>query len=226
MQSKYDKHISKEYLQHCQHSFDTQVNEGMNNSVASYANKGKHYGGTSSLLTRVYISAGIQLVGYHHFWTACLTALEVEIPRQLQVHLLQLDKVKVARYHRDHDFKNKAKRKRLEHEKFTKEYQDWQKDVARNATYASRTGCDDNTPSQPSQPSQPPPSTCIHSAFGCDGKKGHKTARSKHCVYHSSKLGGMTIVEAQNTWKEKNYVGTCTYKSFLFLITFSIQNLK
>ena len=87
MQSKYDKYISKEYLQHCQHSFDTQVNEGMNNSVASYANKGKHYGGTSSLLTRVYIAAGIQLVGYHHFWTSCITALEVKIPCQLHLHL-------------------------------------------------------------------------------------------------------------------------------------------
>ena len=43
MKQKYAKYISREYLQHCQHSFDTQINEGINNSVSSYANKGKHY---------------------------------------------------------------------------------------------------------------------------------------------------------------------------------------
>ena len=43
MKEKYAKYISKEYLQHCQHSFDTQINEGINNSVSSYASKRKHY---------------------------------------------------------------------------------------------------------------------------------------------------------------------------------------
>ena len=200
MKEKYDKYISKEYLQHCQHSFDTQINEGMNNSVAAYANKGKHYGGTSSLLTRVHIAAGIHLVGYHHFWTSCLESLEVSIPHQLHLHLLSMDKEKAARYHRDHDFQNKAKRKRLEHEKFHKEYLDWQKDLARNATYKSRTGCDD----APSTPSQPKPNTCKHAMFGCKGGKNHKTERSKHCLYHESKLCGHSIAEAHKIWIEKN----------------------
>ena len=220
MKIKYTKYISKEYLQHCMHSFDTQINEGMNNSCAAYANKGKHYGGTSSLLTRVLIAAGVHLVGYHHFWTSCLNLLEVKIPHQFHLHLLAMDKEKVARYHRDHDFKNKAKRKKLEHEKFYNEYVAHQKDVARNLTYESRTGCADAPKTT---------STCVHGDFGCDGKKKHKTEQSQHCDYHLSKRGGMTIVEARRIWIEKHGDGTnmsCTYANLSFYHLNSICTSK
>ena len=196
MKEKYTKYISQEYLQHCMHSFDTQINEGMNNSVAAFANKGKHYGSTTSLITRVAIAAGIHLVGYHHFWNACLTALEVKIPHQLELRLLSMDNEKVARYHRDHEYGTKAKRKRLEHEKFKKEFIAHQKDVERNATYESRTGCATAPPEKES--------LCKHAPFGCKGNKGHKTERSKQCDYHVSKLGGVSIREAQANWLAQN----------------------
>ena len=115
MQTKYNKYIFKEYLLYCQHSFDIQTNEGMNNSVAAYANKGKHYSGTSPLLTQAHIAAGIHLVNHHHFWTSCLNSLEVKIPPQIHLQWLALDNESAARYHRNHAFKSYAKRKRLEH---------------------------------------------------------------------------------------------------------------
>ena len=194
MKQKYAKYISREYLQHVQHSFDTQVNEGINNSVASYANKGKHYSGTSSLITRVLIAAGIHLVGYHHFWTSCFDLLEVNIPTPLHLHLLALDKEKVSRYHHDHDFKNKVKRKRSEHEKFAKEYLVHQKDVNRNATYQSHTGCAD----------EPSANTCKHSKFGCKGDKKHKTERSQHCDFHCNKRGGLSLADSLRRWSDAN----------------------
>ena len=67
MKEKYSKYISKTYLEHCIHSFDTQMNEGMNNSVAKYTSIEKHYKATKSLLTRVFIADGVQLVGHHFF---------------------------------------------------------------------------------------------------------------------------------------------------------------
>ena len=194
MKQEYAKYISREYLQHVQHSFDTQVNEGINNSVASYANKGKHYSGTSSLITRVLIAAGIHLVGYHHFWTSCFDLLEVNIPTPLHLHLLALDKEKVSRYHHDHDFKNKVKRKRSEHEKFAKEYLVHQKDVNRNATYQSHTGCAD----------EPSANTCKHSKFGCKGDKKHKTERSVHCDFHCDKRGGLSLADSLRRWSDAN----------------------
>ena len=197
MAIKYEHYISKEYLQQCQHSFDTQVNEGMNNSIAAYAPKGKHYCTTISLLTRVHAAAGVHLVGYHRFWTLVLTQLEVYIPVQLNLHLLDMDKEKVVRFHRDHDFQTKKKRKRLEHEKFKKEFLEHQKDVARNATYESRTGCAKSNEKEVV-------STCKHAKFGYKGKNKHKTERSKHCDYHKDKLGDVPLVEALRLWSAKN----------------------
>lgn len=39
----------------------------MNNSVAAYAPKSKTYSLTDSLLVRIVIAAGIQILGYHGF---------------------------------------------------------------------------------------------------------------------------------------------------------------
>ena len=59
MKFKYEKYISYQFLSQCRHEFDTQMNEGMNNSVAYYATKGSNYCGTSSLLTRLMTAAGV-----------------------------------------------------------------------------------------------------------------------------------------------------------------------
>ena len=169
----------------------------MNNSIASYANKGRHYGGTSSLLTRVLVAAGVHLVGHHHLWTSILTLLEVHIPYQLNLQLLTMDKERAVRFHRDHDYQYKKRRKRLEHDKFRQEYIAHQKDVARNATYQSCTRCEGGGSPEVT-------STCVHAKFGCKGKNKHKTERSKHCDYNKNKLGTLSIAEAQAIWTEAN----------------------
>ena len=136
------------------------MNKGMNNSVESYAPQGKHYGGTSCLLIQVLISTGVQLVGHHLFWTSTMNLLEVVFSPQLYAHMLSLDKEKVVQFHRDYNYKNKAKRKRLGYEKFRNEYLPHQKDIPRNATYKLLTGCLDT-----------PSSTCAHIFFGFKGKQ-------------------------------------------------------
>ena len=182
MEEKYSKYISKTYLEHCIHSFNTQMNEGMNNSVAKYAPKGKHYGATKSLLTRVFIAAGVQLVGHHFFWEACYALLEVKPSIQLECHLLKIDRHRVIQFHRDHNYENMAKRKRLEHEKLRLELQKQRDDFERNATYESQTGCADD-----SLPTTVATNMCIHRVMGCSGAKGHKTNRSQHCRYSGLK---------------------------------------
>ena len=107
-----------------------------------------------------------------------------------------MDREKVVQFHCNHDFQTKKKRKRLEHEKFKMEYANYQKDVARSATYASCTGC---APSN----ERGMVNTCKHAKFGCKGKHKHKSERSKHCDYHKDKLGGVTLVDAQRLWTEK-----------------------
>ena len=110
MKIKYAKYISEECLGHCRHSFDTQVNKGMKNSIVTYAGKEKHHSGTSSLLTCVLVAAGVQLVGYHHFWTSVLNLLQVKIPHQLHLHCLVVDKEEAVLFHCNHKFKIKSTR--------------------------------------------------------------------------------------------------------------------
>ena len=161
-------------MSQCRHEFDTQMNEGMNNSVAFYANKGSNYCGTTSLLTRVMTAAGIQLLGHHRFWTTALDMLHVTATPQLECFLLDQDKRNVAKYFRNHDHKNMARRNKLYHEKFRDEYVKSQQDAKRNAVYKSKTGCDVRVGTN----------ECVHRMFGCGGNKKHKTGRSKSCLYH------------------------------------------
>ena len=70
MKERYAKYITYDFLKQCRHELDTQMNEGMDNSVVYYARKGQNYSATSSLETRVYIAAGVQLISYHFFGQA------------------------------------------------------------------------------------------------------------------------------------------------------------
>ena len=85
------------------------MNEGMNNSVSYYAPKGMNFSGTTSLKTRVYVAAGIQLVGHRYFWSSALSSLEVEIPAQLELALILRDKINVCKFFRERGHENMAK---------------------------------------------------------------------------------------------------------------------
>ena len=74
-----------------------------------------------------------------------MKALGLSIPVQTELYLLDLDKRKLRNFCREHDFANMAKRKKKEHEKIWAHLEQAGIDQARNATYSSRTGCDDTT---------------------------------------------------------------------------------
>ena len=187
MKKKYSKYISEEYLIQCCHEYDTQLNEGMNRSVAKYVPKGTNFCGTTSLISRVYIAAGVQLVGNHFYWTEVMRSLDIVVPLQTELYLLDVDKRKLRLFVRSHDFANMAKRKRKEHEKVREHLLMVKKDKERNATYASKTGCEgDNGPMKKKRKVQE--NLCKHRFNGCDGNHGHKTERSKWCKFSKNNL--------------------------------------
>ncbi len=61
----YEPYISEKRNEQSKHEFDTQVNEGMNTSVAKYTPKNRHYSKTMSLEARVKFAAGIYNCGCH-----------------------------------------------------------------------------------------------------------------------------------------------------------------
>ena len=61
-------YLTDDKLKMLQHPWSTQLNEAMNNSIASFAPKTKTFCCTMSLKTRVGIAAAIQGLGYQVFW--------------------------------------------------------------------------------------------------------------------------------------------------------------
>ena len=205
MKERYAKFISHNFLKQCKHEYDTQMNEGMNNSIAYFAPKGMNFCGSLSLQTRVYIAAGVQLAGHHFFWKTVLRSLDIDIPHQFELALIKRDRNNARKFFRVHDHKNMATRNRRYHEKFRMELVKAQNDKKRGAVYASKKGCDVTSNKN----------VCTHSKYGCGGGMKHKSARSKKCLYYGSK--GPQLVAKWDTWvATKNGLteGTNTVFSF------------
>ena len=79
----YSRFVTPQMLKQLNLLWSTQKNEALNMSVSSYVPKVKHYSGTDSLLARVSIVAGCQVVGYAAFWTQICSSLGFDIDSNL-----------------------------------------------------------------------------------------------------------------------------------------------
>ena len=85
----YKPFSTKEALTQLSHPYNTQYNKAMNNSVASFAPKGKTFDKTESLDARVVIVAGIQILGYELFWESIYD----EFGLTFDNHLLEFSRI-------------------------------------------------------------------------------------------------------------------------------------
>ena len=69
------------------HTYGTQKNEALNNSVATYAPKSKTYSLTNSLHCRVSIAAGLQIIGYEAFWYCVFHSFGIDFDKNLRMSL-------------------------------------------------------------------------------------------------------------------------------------------
>ena len=88
----------------------------MNNSVASFGPKGKTYGKTESLDTRVAIAAGVQILGYELFWKQIFEELGLVFDDNLRKVLrrMQMDKDRKRKLAKTKEGKSKRSRNRTE----------------------------------------------------------------------------------------------------------------
>ena len=93
----YSKYIAPEMLVMLQHVFSTKKNESLNHYVASNAPKGKDYSKSTSLLTRVMLTAATQIVGNLELWTRIFVKFKLRIDTNLVRHLKRKDLNKVKR---------------------------------------------------------------------------------------------------------------------------------
>ena len=173
------------------HPWSTQKNEAMNNSVNAYSQKGKTYSLTTSLDTRVAITAATQVIGYHRLWVRIYDAFAIQLDENLSSHLKSRDKAKRKKSAKQKSIKGKIARSQKKYDKFNKAKSDW--DVLQVDSIGYQTGIA-VTLARKSLPSQKdrneernPPGTpqeqlrCPFYPTYCN-VKGHRDARSKVCA--------------------------------------------
>ena len=105
--------ITHEMMVMLHHPYDTQKNEALNNSVASYAPKSRTYSLTNSLLCRVSIVAGIQIQGYEVFWSDVFSEFGVDLDSNLRRSLKARDQKRKGRTIKYETIEGKKARGRL-----------------------------------------------------------------------------------------------------------------
>ena len=117
MATAYAYYISLTMLEQLQHSWDTQKNEGLNTSVASYAPKHKHYSSTTSLDTRVAIAGAVQVLGYEGFWERCFDVLGLDIDDEVRNSWMERDTIKHNKTARESSIEGKSRRGKRKYKK-------------------------------------------------------------------------------------------------------------
>ena len=198
IKKKYESYVTKEKLEECTHEFDSNINESLNNIVSKYAPKRKHFSKSLSLFTRVYIAAGIYLLGYHYLWCRIFVALSLSIPSKLKMCWMRKDIEKVKKYGVECTTKHKKKRKMREYCALAKEVKHRQKDIKTNYEYGPSVGMERTLVKK----AKTNKNYCSFAEFGCDGKYGHKTNKSKHCKFYM--LAGAALEAAKGECKKSN----------------------
>jgi len=106
-------------MAYCNHPYDTQTNESLNNAIATVAPKMTCYSGTVSLFSRIALVMGIHNLGYVTYFSKLFHELEMEMTSSLMKFLSNRESTKECkrRYQRWLDVKavqSKKQRKTIE----------------------------------------------------------------------------------------------------------------
>ena len=194
---EFEKYVSEEKLKECCHSFDTNINECLNNIMAKYAPKNKHYSKSIELRTRIAIGACIYLVGNHHFWSNLHHKLGVKVDKRLSDHWLKKDNDKVKKHQKEQSVEHKRKRKLMENQSLREEVAKRQTDIVNNFTYESCVGM--NQPQLVKKVKPTPLNECKHGGYGCTGVPHHKTERSKHCFFFKKSVEYIATIRLEHS---------------------------
>jgi hypothetical protein len=205
LKSIVEKFISVERLSDVNHTFETQVNESLNQSVSLFVPKNRTYSMTMALASRVKICCGVHISGQNGYWSKVFEALELHIP-DITVNYLK-KKQAVAKQRKQRQSIPEIKRLRSENwkEKVKKCTEEHIKSKAKGQTYGRGKGFDialeheDEKLQHAQVQSRKQTPICPH----C-GKKGHKTTKSRQCIFHGKIFSKTHQQSSQNTFPKTN----------------------
>ena len=180
--------ITHKMMMMLHHPYDTQKNEALNNSVAAYAPKSRTYSLTNSLLCRVSIVAGVQILGYASFWSNVFSEFGLDLDSNLRHSLLARDKRKERRTVRYSTKEGKQARGRLKNEKYAAARINFFEELRTGMAYESGIALKAATKTVKDSPAIRNPKGTLsqdlrckyHHRDYCD-KRGHADARSPSC---------------------------------------------
>ena len=120
-----------------QHDWSTQINEAMNQSVASYAPKNKTYSKSTSLLCRVHIAAAVQIIGHASLWRRIFMDFGLIFDANLKDILIAKDKKKMRKKIKDQTKEGKTVRSTVKYENLAAGHKAQMADLQKGDQYES-----------------------------------------------------------------------------------------
>jgi hypothetical protein len=191
LQEKLGRFMTLDRLKEVAHGMDTQVNESFNNTAAWMAPKNKVYCGTGSLCNRLSMAVGISSVGFAAYFERLYKVLGITITPNVTYFLNCKDIVRKKRLAKIRTKEQKKLRLKRKHEQLRKDEVQTRKSIlGKDAFYKSGTNMDDvvEHPQETAARNKKAPAVCPH----CK-KKGHKTTKSKRCLFHNKEAAAPAV---------------------------------
>ena len=181
----FDQYANITMMAQCNHPYDTQTNEALNNAVANVAPKTVYYSGTISLSSRICLIIGIHNMGHVPFMTSLFDRIGVQMTPILKKYLLQKSgrKEYKQKYIRQPDVKvRRSKKQRKTWQEVYKERTD--------TSYGpgiALAAVPPNKRRKVAQPGKPKTKTCK-----C-GSTTHARTTHRDCPLRKTKVGSVTV---------------------------------
>ena len=130
-------YLTDDKLKQLAHPWSTQLNESLNNSVASFAPKNKNFCGTTSLKTRVGIAGAIMALGYEEFWKRVFSELNLEMDTIFCKTLRDRDTKKNKKRKRQKSKEGKTKRREKYLANYSQQHKEQMHDAKTGKTYGA-----------------------------------------------------------------------------------------
>jgi len=180
--------ISFACLRELAHGANTNVNESLNQTISWFAPKNRTYCGSTSLRNRVGMAVSIHLVGYNVFYKELFETLGLTVDERMSYCLdqAQRERLQHMENHQSPAFKEKRRASYFAKMKvyFSKLEEDKRKGQEYSPGVAFPETCNNK---ETTGSSGTMAQTTIVRCKRCGGI-GHKTANSKMCKFHRSRL--------------------------------------
>ena len=174
---------TKRSIEECLHPFDTQKNESINQQIARFVPKFKHFGTTTALDTRVATVVGIVNYGYEKFYNELIDQIGIFNKTNRPFISIGISQLNQCKLNNQQLKKKQEYMRQRSHGKDAKQrqevYEERIDEIENLGTYGTAVCFETNESNKQKQTT-----TKTNECSYCKTIATHKTWRSKHCPGH------------------------------------------